>query len=143
WTEGSRAKVNTADLLGKRVLEVTKGTGGYPTYVFYPLQTNVPVAEVQNLPEASKWVLAQEVFSNGTVTAQSSVPENSMRTNLVGKPMDPITNLSAIITAGYSNISVLDTREKKRSMTGKWDPKKAAYTEYTATTKPYWLEAEE
>src|SRR5262249_55600849 len=29
WTEGSRAKVTTADLLGKRVLEVTKGAGGY------------------------------------------------------------------------------------------------------------------
>ncbi|HWI57600.1 MAG TPA: MlaD family protein, partial [Bacillota bacterium] len=36
WTQGSRAKVATADLLGKRVLEVTKGTGGYPTYVFHP-----------------------------------------------------------------------------------------------------------
>src|SRR5690349_12879690 len=30
WTEGSRAKVATADFLGKRVLEVTKGTNGYP-----------------------------------------------------------------------------------------------------------------
>ena len=36
WTEGSRAKVATADLLGKRVLEVTKGTGGYPsTWEFF------------------------------------------------------------------------------------------------------------
>src|SRR5512141_1328576 len=33
WTEGSRARIATADFLGKRVLEVTKGTGGYPTYV--------------------------------------------------------------------------------------------------------------
>src|SRR6185295_3310234 len=43
WTEGSRARVVTADLLGKRVLEVTKGTGGYPAYIFYPLRTNVPI----------------------------------------------------------------------------------------------------
>ena len=34
WTEGSRAKVE-ADFLGKRVLEVTKGTGGHATYLFY------------------------------------------------------------------------------------------------------------
>src|SRR6266700_2251399 len=36
WTEGSRAKVTPADLLGKRELEVTKGTNGYATYLFYP-----------------------------------------------------------------------------------------------------------
>ena len=48
WTEGSRAKVTTADLLGKRVLEVTKGTGGYPTYVFYPLR-EVSMAEARSL----------------------------------------------------------------------------------------------
>jgi ABC-type transporter Mla subunit MlaD len=143
WTEGSRAKINTADLLGKRVLEVTKGTGGYPTYVFYPLQTNVPLTEVQNLPELSKWVLAQEVFSNGLVNAESSASGNLKRTNLLAKALDPLTNLAAIANAGYSNISVLDTRQKKRSMTGRWNRKKAAYIDYTATTKPYWLEAEE
>ena len=48
WTEGSRAKVATADLLGKRVLEVTKGTGGYPTYIFHPLR-EVSMAEAQSL----------------------------------------------------------------------------------------------
>jgi len=46
WTLGSRAKATTADLLGKRVLEVTRGTGGYPTYIFNPLR-EVTVAEAQ------------------------------------------------------------------------------------------------
>ena len=50
WTEGSRAKVTTADLLGKRVLEVTKGTGGYPTYIFHPLR-EVTLDEAQSLPD--------------------------------------------------------------------------------------------
>ena len=53
WTEGSRAKVTTADLLGKRVLEVTKGTGGYPTYIFNPLR-EVSMAEAQSLPDSTQ-----------------------------------------------------------------------------------------
>ncbi len=60
WTEGSRAKVTTADLLGKRVLEVTKGIGGYPTYVFHPLRTVSP-AEARNLPDLPSWVLGEEL----------------------------------------------------------------------------------
>ena len=35
---GSRAKVITADFLGKRVLEVTKGEDGYPAYRFNPIR---------------------------------------------------------------------------------------------------------
>ena len=44
WTEGSQAKIATADFLGKRVLEVSKGVGGYPTYVFGPLRVLTPDA---------------------------------------------------------------------------------------------------
>src|ERR1044071_6347479 len=36
WTEGSRALIAPASLLGSRMLEVTKGTNGYPIYVFHP-----------------------------------------------------------------------------------------------------------
>src|SRR5882762_3882739 len=55
WTQGSQAKVATADLLGKRVLEVTKGTGGYPAYVFHPLKA-FTLSEAQNLPESARTV---------------------------------------------------------------------------------------
>src|SRR5436190_7623933 len=50
WTEGSRAKVATADLLGKRVLEVTRGTGGYPSYVFFELKS-ISVEAARALPD--------------------------------------------------------------------------------------------
>src|SRR5207302_10028385 len=67
WTEGSRAKVTTADLLGKRILEVTKGMGGYPSYMFHPLRTNVPMSEVESTLIPSAWLLAQEVYdASGT-----------------------------------------------------------------------------
>ena len=78
WTEGSRAKIAPADLLGKRVLEVTKGTGGYPTYVFHPLR-DVSLAELRIWPDLSKWLLAQEVWdqtgTNLVAESQESADE--------------------------------------------------------------------
>ena len=47
-------------LLGKRVLEVTKGTDGYPTYIFYPMVT-VNAAELKQLPDAATYVLGEEI----------------------------------------------------------------------------------
>src|SRR5215468_6175914 len=61
WTEGSKAKVATADLLGKRVLEVTKGTGGHPAYVFDPFRI-VPVDQVQILPDWQQWQLGEDIY---------------------------------------------------------------------------------
>ena len=62
WTEGSRAKVATADLLGKRVVQVTKGTGGYPTYIFNPLR-EVSIVEARSLPDIADWAMAEEIQS--------------------------------------------------------------------------------
>src|SRR5580765_8244070 len=61
WTVGSRAKVVTADLLGKRSLEVTKGTGGHATYVFDPFQETA-LADAKSLPEWEKWELAEDIY---------------------------------------------------------------------------------
>ena len=128
WSEGSRAKVASADLLGKRVLEVSKGTGGYPTYVFYPLRTNVPLAEARRLPDLSKWALAQEIVHG---------------TNLVAKPgWGLMTNLEVIATAGYTQINVMDTREKRRTMTGIWNDPEGRYDPCTLRSK-YWLLSDE
>ena len=95
WTQGSRAKVTTADLLGKRVLEVTKGIGGYPTVIFYPLR-EVPIAEVQSWPDLSKWMLAQEVW-------------DATGTNVLAKAKTALTNLTALAAAGCTNLLVMNT----------------------------------
>src|SRR5438105_6978338 len=73
WTEGSRAQVATADLLGKRVLEVTKGIGGYPTYISHPMQW-VSIAEAKSLPDFSKWLFGEEIV-------------NPNETNLLARPL--------------------------------------------------------
>ena len=128
WTLGSQAKVTTADLLGKRVIEVTKGTGGYPTYIFHALR-DVSIADAQSLPDLSHWVLAQEVW-------------DATGTNLLAKPKAPLTNLTALAATGCTNLLIMDTTEKRKAMTGVWNDQEGRYDPYTNGSK-YYLVPEE
>ncbi|MDB6125194.1 MAG: Mammalian cell entry related domain protein [Pedosphaera sp.] len=117
WTEGSRAKVTSAalDLLGKRVVEVTKGTNGYPTYIFNPLRI-MSIGEVERLGELPKWRLAQEVY-------------DASGTNLISKAWQPLSKelLQKIATLGNANLRVADTRETRKKMTAVWYDKEGYY----------------
>jgi hypothetical protein len=124
WTEGSRAKVATADLLGKRVVQVTKGTGGYPTYIFNPLR-EVSVAEARSLPDLSDWAMAEEIQS----------PDS---TNLIAYPKQALTNLNVIEASGCTNILIMKMNEKRKLMTGIWNDRNSRYDPYTDKSK-YWL----
>ena len=129
WTEGSRAKVTTADLLGKRVLEVTKGSGGYPTYVFHPMKI-VTLEEARTLAGTTNWVFGQEIA-------------DSTGTNLVAVPLQRMTNLAAVSAAGAASIVVLDTADHHKSMTGMWNDKAGRYDPYTNGVSKYWLVSDE
>jgi ABC-type transporter Mla subunit MlaD len=130
WTQGSRAKVATADLLGKRVLEVTKGTGGYPAYVFFPLK-NFKLSEAQNLPATTKTnlQLGEDIHGDGT--------------NVFIKALTPLSSVDFNVLARMKvqYFMALDTRESKGSMTGVWNDQKGAYEAFK--TKPYWLLSDE
>ena len=131
WTRGSRAKVTTADFLGKRELEVTRGTGGYPTYVFYPMR-EVTIGEAQGLPDLSNWVLAQEVW-------------DATGTNLLSRPKSPLanlTNLTELAAGGYTNLIIMDKAHEGKSMTGIWNEPAGRYEAYTKEAK-YELEVDE
>ena len=51
WTGGSYVKVNAADFLGKRQIEVTRGTNGYALVVTQPVSMKT-VDELKQLVEA-------------------------------------------------------------------------------------------
>jgi ABC-type transporter Mla subunit MlaD len=125
WTEGSYAKVAAADFLGKRILEVTKGSNGYPTYVFYPLRRVSP-RDARVLPDFGKWVYGEEVL-------------NPSSNDLIARPLQALTNLAEIEALGMTNIVVLDTREERNLMTGVWNDKAGCYEPYQRGESKYWL----
>src|SRR5262245_58909216 len=133
WTIGSKAKVATDDLLGKRVLELTKGTAGYPAYVFKPLRT-VMVSEARSLPGWEQWQFGEDIY-------------DASDTNLVVHALWPLsTNLSTAAALGRKQIRVLDSREgqRKKFMTAVWNDRDGWYEAYSQKThKPYWLKSDE
>jgi ABC-type transporter Mla subunit MlaD len=124
WTEGSRAIVAPASFLGGRNLEVTKGTNGYPTYVFHPLRT-LPLQEIRALPDLTNWVLAAELYATDGTT-------------ILAKPRWPLTNLNAIAAAGYTNLAIMDASIQQKLMTGIWNDNDGRYDPYSKGKK-YWL----
>jgi len=116
WSEGSKAKVATASLVGGRYLEVSRGTGGYPAYEFRPF-TIVETERIQSvLPEWEKWLLGQDVYKDGT--------------NLVLHALTSLsTNSTVLKNLGVKQIAVLDARpgQKKKYMTAVWNDHDGTY----------------
>ena len=132
WTEGSQAKVNTADLLGKRNLEVTKGSGGYPTFISWPVREVSP-AEAQSLSASRDWLLGEEVYG-------------PYGTNLLARPLQPLAELTAILSNSRSNLVVLDKSSERKTLMGMWNDKLGRYDPYTNNANnvsEYWLLCDE
>jgi ABC-type transporter Mla subunit MlaD len=129
WTEGSQAKVNTADLLGKRNLEVTKGTGGYPTFIYWPMREVTP-AEAQGFSASRDWLLGEEIYG----------PHG---TNLLARPLQPLADLTAVLSNTRSNVVVLDKSSERKTLTGMWNDKLGRYDPYTNNVSEYWLLSDE
>lgn len=136
---GSRAEVATADLFGKRVLEVTKGFDGYPAYSFHPLkEVSLGQARAESRPE--RWRFASEYF-------------DATKTNRLIKILDTVTrtNLDKLVALGVEKISVFETNEIRKTPTVVWDDKLDGYTNFIPRNIPerkieanlYWLISDE
>jgi len=128
WSEGSYAIVAPASLLGNRMLEVTKGTNGFPTYVFHPLRTTT-VAEAKALPDLTNWAMAEELVAPAG-------------TNLLAQPFYPLTNLDAIAEAKYTRVEIMHTSVHQKLMTGIWNDQDGRYEPYKKGNL-YWLHSNE
>ncbi len=128
WSEGSYAVVAPASLLGSRMLEVTKGTNGYPTYVFHPLRTT-SIPEARNLTDPADWVMAEELLA----------PDG---TNLLARPFQPLTNLDAIASAKYTAIEIMQPKLHQKLMTGIWNDQDGRYEPFKKGNR-YWLHSNE
>jgi ABC-type transporter Mla subunit MlaD len=132
WTEGSLARVATADLLGKRVIEVTKGTNGLPTYLFWKYEQR-PLAELQAMREDDLQHLVL------------AVPIRDQATNELAKPLTALTPglLEQCKQAAVQSIALLNTRERSRKTPAIWDRAAQTYRPWRAPDKPYGLDRDE
>jgi ABC-type transporter Mla subunit MlaD len=107
WTKGSKARLAAADLLGKRELEVTKGEeGGHGTFIQVPVE-NMSLESLKGLPTLTNFYLGQEIY-DGTNLALAPM-------RLTPEVLQKAEELHA------TNLWVLDTKKKSRSIGSMWD----------------------
>src|SRR5277367_4207875 len=61
WSEGSRVKIDASDFLGKRSLEVTRGTNGFGIYNTHALE-QISIEQAENLDDPDQWRLAENIY---------------------------------------------------------------------------------
>ncbi len=135
WTEGSSVKVNAADFLGKRQLEISRGTNGYTIYIPRKVR-EVPIEELQNSSDLDKLRLGEEIhdgtnvirawthFTNGLVHQLSEIRIGTNKENL-------------------TELWVIDTSTEERRLTAIWNEKEDHYEPITKETKAYGLLTDE
>ena len=134
WTEGSRTRVES-DLFGKRVLEVTKGTNGHATYLFYPMH-EMTLAEVEKLTKPEEWAIAADIYdSSGTNRVIKAVTHLDKET------------LGRLRSLGENKFFALNLREEKKKPTAVWNDHDGRYVPFKPKPDPaanlYWLPAVE
>jgi ABC-type transporter Mla subunit MlaD len=134
WTGGSYLKVNSADFLGKRQLEVTRGTNGYALVVTQPVTMFTNLDELTRVvaDEPGQWQLSQDVFG-----------ENS---NLLFHAYDTLTasNLQIIAVLKPDSIYAYDNRQKdRRRIVASWDGRYHHYKIFKPGDDTAWIHAVE
>lgn len=132
WTVGTKVKVSTADFLGNRVLEVTKGTAGWPTHLNWPVREYSLKAAGALTGDFTK-VLVDAVRDPD----DTNVP----RASLTLRPIDAEL-LDKLARAGHDRLRVAD-KSREGAVTTVWDLRQMDYVPYSADRKPYWLEPDE
>jgi ABC-type transporter Mla subunit MlaD len=131
WSEGSKVKVNASDFLGKRGLEITRGTGGFGIYSTHPLE-KLSIEQAENLSDPDEWRLAENVFD-----------ENS---NLVLRAFTLLTksNATQIAVLKHEPVFAFHIPVRHHFISAAWNDQLQRYQDYSSETNdPYYLRAAE
>jgi hypothetical protein len=118
WSEGSLAKLDSTDFLGKRGVEVTRGTSGFNVYATRKPQTLSP-AQLRDLPDPGRWRLAENIYDD--------------KSNLVYKAWTSLTNLTQLADLKSDSIVAFHLPELERHIAAVWDPSAQRYQAYDPT----------
>ena len=134
WLGGSYVKVNAADFLGKRQLEVTRGTNGPAITVTQPgIWKTIPELQAIIVIETNRWQLYQDVLDE--------------QTNLLFGAYTMLTqsNLQVIaeLKPESNSIFVFDNQVNFYRIVASWDNRVRRYVNFSATRETAWLRAVE
>ena len=117
WDD-SRAKVGAGDFLGNRLIEVTKGTNGAPSYILNELR-ELSVSEAQEHVGSATLFIGQDVF-------------DSLGRNRLARPGQPITKdlLRRFDESNVDTFQVLDRSVHLRYPKYIWDFKAGRYAPF-------------
>ena len=138
WTGGSFAKVNSADFLGKRELEVTRATNGYEIVVTQPISTlSLDEAKKMAAEAPGHWQLAQDVLD-----AQSNVVFHAY------DPVETVLDASnaavlAQCTFESNSIYVYDNTVNRDHIVASWWRSRHHYQNFTPSSEDAFLRAVE
>jgi hypothetical protein len=129
--EDSVARVEPANFLGGRYIEVTKGTNSAPTYIFDPYE-DVTLAEARGRTEPG-FVFSQEVWDD-KITNYLVRVGNSVAAEV----------LNRLAELGVSTIQIADRSKRAAKTLGIWDEKAGKYTRIEKDKKKgYWVHVDE
>ena len=129
--EDSIARVEPANFLGGRYIEITKGTNSAPTYSFEAFE-DVSLAEARSRAGAN-YVFKQEVYD----------PAITNYVCRVGHRVTP-TALDHLARLGVGRIQIADKATKLRKPTGIWEEKLGKYVAISGEKeKGYWVHVDE
>jgi hypothetical protein len=125
WSQGSRARVTSADFLGKRYLEATKGTNGVATYLDCGF-LELPIQSLKSLKDLDRQKLADTI----------RVPNSS---EVLARPEEPLTVeiLQKIEAAGIKTLRLVDWGAPQKRIIAIWDPASECYTNCTRSSRYY------
>jgi MlaD protein len=135
WTGGSYLKVNAADFLGKRQLEITRGTNGYALVVTQPIFLKT-IDELRQLvsEDPGQWQLSQDVLdanSNLVFGAYTMLDASNLQA-LAGM------NLASNSVYAYNN-----QERDKHSIVASWSGRLHRYKIFTPDDDTAWIHAVE
>ena len=121
------ARVTAADFLGKRIIEVTKGTNGVPTHLTWQFD-EVALAEARNLAGQANMLLAQEI-------------RGEQNDQVLARALQPLTKelCDQLAARGVDRIPVANKKETRKFITAMWDDQAGRYKAFTKESGPYWL----
>jgi ABC-type transporter Mla subunit MlaD len=133
WSGGSHLKVNSADFLGKRQLEVTRGTNGYALVVTQPVTAFSNLDELaQDVAAApGQWQLSQDVFDGNS--------------NLLFQAYETLTasNLQVIAALKPDSIYAYNNTIDRKRIVASWDGRYHRYKIFQPGDNTAWLHAVE